>query len=252
MATTQMSVPGQVKTMAKPEGIVRQSIYETSAIPKHDLGAMAKLRDGRVFYYAKAGSAALVAGQVQCAPAPVANHKDIAVAAAVAVGATRVSVTLGATAAAANAYAEGYIHLNSGTAGAGNYYKIKSHRAIASGGTGTIELYDPIQEALTTSSKATLTANPFNGVVVAATTLVAPPVGVPIVDVPAGHYCWLQTWGLAAVLTNGTIVIGQNVAPGGDAGAVAAVAAATTPVIGYVAQVNATTEYSLIVLRISP
>ena len=247
-----IKVPAQVNTMMDSVVIAGQSIYEASAIPKNKLGAKIQLPDGRVFYYAKAGSTALVAGQVYCSPTPVSNHLGCAVAEAASVGDTRVKVTLSATAATKDQYAEGYLHIND-AAGSGNYYKIKSNPAIASSGTGYIYLYDPLQEALTTSSKATLTANPFNGIVKAATTLVAPVVGVPIIDVPANNYCWIQTWGPAAVLTQGTLVIGQTAGPSGaTAGAVAAVGVCTTPVVGFVAQVNANGEYSLIFLRILP
>ncbi|MEM2125707.1 MAG: hypothetical protein QXQ53_04850 [Candidatus Methanosuratincola sp.] len=252
MPTTQMSVPGTVTTMYDSDVIGGQSIYATSAVQKHRLGSRIALPDGRVFYYAKAGATNLVAGKLCCSPAPVANHTDVTVAAAAAVGDTKLYITIGATSMSANQYADGYLHANA-NAPAGNYYKIRSHLAIGSSGSGWIHLYDPIQEAFTTSSKVTLTVNPFNGVVAAATSLTAPVVGVPIIDVTASHYFWLQTWGPAAVLTYGTIVIGQNVGPSGSsAGAVAAVAASTTPVVGFVAHVNGDGEHSLIFLRLFP
>jgi hypothetical protein len=183
----------------------------------------------------------------------VANHKNRAVAAAVAVGDTRVSVTLGNTAAAANDYAEGYLHCNA-TGAPGSVYKIKSHLAIDANGTGWINLYDPVTKAMTTSSKVTLTKNHYKDVVTCPTTLTSVPVGVSIVDVTNGYYFWLQTYGPCAVLTNGTIVVGNGVIPSGSvSGAVDAEAAASiVPRVGFVLQVNADTEFSLIFLRLSP
>ena len=230
--------------------VVGQSVYEESSTPKAKLGHRLVLGE-RVFRYGKAGSSNLSRGKMCQGPAPVANHKNIAVAAAAAAGATEITVTLGATAATKNQYAEGYLHVNDAN-GEGQCYKIKSHPAGSASGSLTVTLYDPIETALTTSSEVTLTANPFNGVIVAPNGgLTQIVVGVPLIAVTAGYYAWFQTRGPAPVLGQGTLVIGQNVGLGGTAdGACGPVSADTTFVWGKVMQVNASTEYALIWLTL--
>ncbi len=240
-----------VVTMFGDSQILKQHIYEASATPKHRLGTKLVMGDGRVFYYAKAGDTALDDGKLCQSAAPNANHKNITVAAAAAVGDTKVKVTLGASALTANYYADGYLHCNDETP-EGTIYKIKSHPAASASSSVWITLYDPIWKAFTTTSDVTLTKHPYDSLIVAPTSLTAPVVGVPIIDVPANHYFWLQTFGPCSVLTEGTIVIGQNVgASTTTSGAVSAIGAYTTAVVGWTMQVNATTEYSLIFLKIA-
>src|SRR5206468_3746399 len=114
------------------------------------LGTRLQLQDGREFRFALAGGSALVAGNLQQAAANTANHQGINPAAAVAVGARAVTVTLGATAAAANEYAGGYLVVE-GTAGQGYAYLVDSHPAANSGASLTLTLAagHSVQVALT-------------------------------------------------------------------------------------------------------
>jgi hypothetical protein len=93
-----------------------------------------------------AGAAALAPGKLAVAATVVANHQNMAVAAAAAVGATSVTVTLGATAATADYYADGFLTIND-AAGEGISYRVKSHPAHAGSGSLVVELYDPIKVA---------------------------------------------------------------------------------------------------------
>ncbi len=249
-----VSVPGQVRSMAQPSRIVKQSIYDISVDPLAPLGHRLPLGDGRVFHYARAGAVALSDGKLTQSSIPEAQHSDMLITPVAAIGDTKVTVTLGSTAAAANLYAEGTLHFNNEIP-EGSYYKVANHPAAALSTNLVVTLYDPLVKAtVAATSKATLTKNPYDGVIITPTGgLSAPPMGVPIVDVTIAYYFWLQTWGPCAVLTSGTIVIGQNVGwiTGAD-GQVGLVSAYTTVVVGSVMQVNATTEYSLIFLRIAP
>jgi len=249
------TVPFAASSQWSEASVVKQSIYETSSTALARLGTRAVTGDGRVFRYAKAGSSAIAAGVLCQGPAPVANHKNIAVYAAASVGDTLLYVTLAGTSVSANDYAEGYVHANN-TSPAGNIYKIKSHPDlnVSVSTTLALTLYDPITKAFTTSSKVTLTKSPYNSIVIAPSSgLTQIPVGVPIVDIAAGYYGWVQTWGPCPVLTQGTVVIGQNVGLGGTTdGAIGPVTAATTAVVGWTQQVNASTEFSLIYLTIAP
>jgi hypothetical protein len=238
--------------LAEYDTPIKMGIYETSsAMPDGGkIGARLKVGE-RIFKLAKAGAVDLAAGKAVQGAVPVANHLNCSVAEATAVGATRIKVTLGATAATANQYAEGTLHVND-VDGEGYVYRIKSHDAIDSAGTGYFNLYDEVAKALTTNSQVTLTANLYSGVVIAPNGgLTAAIAGVPPVDVTAAYYFWCQVAGPAAVLTQGTVVIGQKVGLGGTTdGACGPVAADVTVTWGYVMRVNASTEYSLIFLTI--
>ena len=85
-----------------------QSIYQCSSVRKEQIGALRIMGDGRKFRYAKNGAVALITGVPTAAPDIVANHESVAPTANVAVGATTVTVTLGATAATADQYAGGF------------------------------------------------------------------------------------------------------------------------------------------------
>ena len=145
------------------------------------LGQRGVTKDGRVFRYARIGAVAAVAGSLYQSSAPVPNHLAMTPSAA-SIGATSVSLTLGATAATANQYAEGYLQVDT-TPGNGISYLVQSHAAIGSAGTGTINIdpESPIQVALTGSSRVGLIANPYADLIVCPTTVTAVPMGVPLV-----------------------------------------------------------------------
>lgn len=233
---------------------VKMGLYETSStLPDGGkIGMRLPLIDGRVFHLAKAGTSNLLVGKMGQGAAPEAQHLKCAVAAAAAIGDMRVSVTLGSVAAAANLYAEGSLHIDTGT-GLGTGYKVSDHLAIVLSTAGYFNLYDPIAVALDTSSYATLCKNRWDGAVVAPNGgLTQKAVGVPLVPVTASYYYWAQTWGPCPLLTQGTVVIGQPVGLGGTAdGACGPIGAYTTAVWGTVMRVNASTEYSLIDLIIA-
>ena len=243
-----------VRTMQSDVGPVKQSIYELSSTQLHRLGMRATTGDGRAFRYSEAGGVALTPGKLIQGAAPLANHLNRAAAATAAVGATKVQVGFGATAAAANYYVEGFLHCNDNGA-EGEIYKVKSHLAISGSDDVWINLYDPLVTAITiTTDEVTLTKNPWDSTIIVPNTgYTAGVVGVPIIDVTASSYFWAQTWGPCPVLTQGAVVIGQNVILGGTAdGAIGPSTVDVSPNIGWVMQVNASTEYSLIFLTICP
>jgi len=230
--------------------VVGQDIYEESSTPKCRIGLLLQLGD-RFFRYAKNGAVALAKGKMTQGAVAIANHRNIVVAAAAPAATTTVTVTLGATAVVANQYADGYLHVNN-EAGEGVTYRIKSHPAAAASANLVVTLYDALETALTTTSRVTLTKGKYDSVVIApAAGLTSAATGVPLINVAAGNFFWMQTKGPAAVLTQGTIVIGQNVGLGGTVdGACGPVGAVTTDVWGRVLQVNASTDYSLIDLSL--
>lgn len=208
----------------------------------HELGAHLDITDGRSFRFAKAGASALGVGKLATAPTPKANHHNMAVQAAAAIGATTISVTLGATAAVAQEYAEGFLTI-SVTPGQGQIFKISDQQAASSSATQTVTVYDPVNVALTTSSKANLVHNSYN-MAINGTSQTTRTVGVPLVPVTAStsaiigqSYFWAQCKGTVAVLADQTIALGSRLAPSGSvAGSVIAesstfaTAQVTTPI----------------------
>ena len=86
--------------------------FSESSTQLFPLGTELKYAD-RIYKYSGIGSAAVTAGKLlQTKVAVVGHHRDISVQTAASAGDTSVIVTLGATAATLNQYAEGYLHVN--------------------------------------------------------------------------------------------------------------------------------------------
>lgn len=232
--------------------VVAAELFSDSSTQLHKLGELVHTNDGRSFRYAEAGGTALVAGKLQQSSAQVTNHQDLTPSAA-SVDDKSISVTLGATAAAENLYAEGFALVTT-SAGAGTMYPISGHAAIASSGTGDINLFQPIEVALTTSSRIDLVANPYKQVIVNPTTLTSAPIGVGVKAVTADQFGWLQVAGVANVLADGGLTVGLDVvASDNTAGAVEVIAdgaAELLPRIGKAVTTVATTEYGAVKLNL--
>ena len=109
-----------------------------------------------------------------------------------------------------------------------------------------ITCYDDLATAITTSSRITLIPDPRSGQIVQAATTTGATLGVTVVDMAASAYGWFAVSGPQAVLTSGTLVVGNHAVPLGAAGAVGPAAGDVIQVIGTVMIVNVTTDYSLI------
>lgn len=195
-----------------------QDILETSSTQKSELGTLRVTADGRRFRYAKAGAAALSAGKLGIGVAGIANHVDLT-GAVYPVGTTALSVTVGATAVAANEYKDGMLQISSGTGG-GLQYRIMDHLACAASGTLLLSLASPIRVALDATSKLCLMHNPWFGVTESATAAGKIPAGIAPCDVPAGYFYWAQTGGESNVLIDGTPPVGSWLIGGAVAGSV--------------------------------
>jgi hypothetical protein len=208
-------------------GVFDQHIWDISATRKHPIGTLRDLGDGRVFAYAKAGGTALAAGTLTAKDVQVANHLNLDVAAAPtsdsgAIGSVFITVTLGATAATLDQYADGYIYHNKNGV-LGQQYKIKGHPAADASATLKVELYDPLRVAAADADEFTLVTHSQSAVVICPTTVVSPPTGVPQVAVTAANYFWNQVKGPCAILADGTLIIGVHVRTSdGTAGSVEA------------------------------
>lgn len=230
-----------------------QSRFASSAIQNHPLGSRLELNDGRVFRYCQA-VAATVAGNLYQSAAPIANHLANTPP-AVAIGAESFTYTPGATGGAANLYAEGYLQVDT-TPGEGYTYTVSGHAAITSSTAFTLNLLDPIQVALTTSSRVGLVHNPYKNVVIQPTTQTATTAGVAPCIIGTAEYGWLQTWGPCSTLINGTPAITAPVVNGGTtAGSVdkwttAAADVAVQPV-GHMMQTGVSAKMNFVFLQIA-
>jgi hypothetical protein len=235
---------------------IGQNNWESSATQKANLGSRGITQDGRVFRYALAGAADLVAGNVIQSPAIIANHLAMTPSAQ-GIGTFSITATSGATAGAANLYAEGLIDVDT-TPGNGYAYGVKDHLAIGSASLFTVNLFtdDPLQVALTSSSRVGLIQNIYSGVIQSpVTTATGVIVGVAPYIIKATQYGWIQTAGLASVLVNGTPALGSTVigTSGTTAGAVD-IATATTILtgqqIGIMAQLGVSGKNNWVLLTV--
>jgi hypothetical protein len=235
--------------------VIQQGIFEESATAKHALGTRMQLADGRVFHYALAGGT-LAAGKMCISTAPPSGHEDVDTSAQSA-GDKEITVTVNTTAVTANMYAEGYISTRE-TGGVGQTFKIRKNTATTeTTGTSTLTLYDPIKTALLATGQADLLPNPFYKVTHSAAEENGA-AGVPLIAVTSGYYFWLQTFGPATCLCDGSIPLGIMVVLGTVAGSVAAITAATNdwakyayPIVGSnIGAAGVDTKYTTIHLRL--
>lgn len=239
-----------------------QDIYETSAAQKHGLDTLLKYPDGRKFRYALNGAVAL-SKALMCQSAVLATDYSkfmeivqTGTGANVAVGDQEIIVTVTTGSAIEdNAFAGGYMIVNKAT-GIGDFYKVVASKLTATDTLLRVLLETPIRTALGATSEITLQPSLRYKVLVQATTLTGPVVGVPLVAVPIGYYCWLQTAGVCPGLVDAsdTIVIGEPVGkPGtnGTAGGFGVVANdGTDAVYGRAIYVATTAEAALIDLHL--
>lgn len=190
--------------------LAAQDARKTNVTKLHDLGTVAETADGRVYRYARAGGSNLAAGLVNTGTARVANHTINSVATAAAVGDRSVNLTLaGATATTLDQYSDGFATVIDGP-GVGSAYRIEGVPVIAASGTGRVTLAEGVATALTTSSKVSLTYNPWDLSIVAAAAVALPCNGTNNVAVTASYYFWSQTGGIASVLSDGVISKGAG------------------------------------------
>lgn len=196
------------KPMTAPVPLFNQ----TTSANEIQLGAKFYDQAGNEYTWAKAGAVALVAGNLLQAAAEVTNHQNCAPTATASIGATSVTITLGATAATANQYAGGWMVVTE-TPGEGYKYLISSHPAADSGATLTLTLSDALQVALTTSSHVDLVPNQYDGVIANPTTATSNPVGVATDIIAIGGYGWIGTRGVFPVLADAgaAIVVGTSI-----------------------------------------
>jgi hypothetical protein len=176
--------------------VIQQGIFEASATGKHRIGTRMQLADGRVFYYAETGGA-LTCGKMALSVLPTSDFDICAVSTGAANDKSLTITHAGSPSVAANDFAEGYLIIHTGTTGAGQCVKIKSHGVPVSKAIA-LTLYDPLVLVVNADCTAEILRNPFKDVTHLANDT-ATPAGVPLVAIGSGSFGWLQTWGTCAL-----------------------------------------------------
>jgi len=183
------------------------NLYATARWP---YGTQLRAQDGRAFRFAMAGGTLLVIGDLLTAAANVANDVGRTGIAAAA-GSRAPTLTLGG-ATTANLYAQGFWN-TSVAPGGGESRLIDNHLAGTTAVVFNLAPGHAIGTAVTTTSRIDLIQNPYKGVIqTPVTTTTGAPVGVAVSAIAAttGHG-WIQTKGMACVLTSGTVILGSPV-----------------------------------------
>lgn len=187
-----------------PVHLASADMYSEEAVQMHALGAVGLAENGDLYRYARVISTGtdLIAGNLHTSLAREANHQNIALSAAVAVGAKVVAPTAGATAVDANEYDEGWLIFNDNSP-EGEFYKIASHATSAGSAAFNVTLERGLKTAGTTTSEVELVRNPWNNVAISQ--LIAErPAGVAVQDwdVSVANFGWLKTRGMASCLVD--------------------------------------------------
>jgi len=202
-----------------------------------------------IFRYGQLGGTAVTAGKLVQHAAIIANHTNCAATAATTAGTTAISIeTAGDTDITLNQYADGYLWVND-VNGEGQTMRVQSNPAHNHGDDPSIVIttYDELATALTTNSQLSLIANPHTGLVVAPAAETGAVMGATVIDMTADYYGWFTTSGPQALLSVGTLVVGNiAVRSGGTAGGVAPATDNLLTEVGEVMAARANTEYSLV------
>lgn len=236
-----------------------QKMRAISTTQKHRLGFRAKDTQGKTFRYVKAGGTTLIPGTLLQSPALEANHAGMSCNAAVLAGGTVVTLVLGDAAVTADQYRGGSLVVTS-NAGIGYAYTINGHAAQTNAtGILSVNLDEPVVEALSLNSKLDLVPNPYSAVIIQPASKTGVCVGVAISAIVNAQYGWIQTSGPAPVKMSGTpaagdpISISANTAGFGQPAVVAAQAANTATtlvVVGNAQQTGVAANCKIVVLTI--
>lgn len=240
-----LQVPGTAK-LSEP--------FDSYSNERFPLGTRLVTFDGREFVFGENDATLEVAGTVYQSEVPNAADDDIAVAAAAAVGAKSISLTANSEAIVADEFNGGYMVVQD-DAGEGRVYLVDDTPTASASAAFTLTLAHGIEVALTTSTTVLLMKHPMKDVIIHPSPPTAPIVGVAASAIAANEFGWYQKRGIAAVLTEGTVVIGQQVrASETTDGAVAALdydeAGRDEAILGVVHEVAVTTEHSAVNLLI--
>ncbi len=246
--------------IAGPKTISELDLYTTTTqIPGgFAIGDVVYGPNGKQFRLALVGASNLVMGNMLQSSAVDTQFTNMAIptavtAAQVTAGTYQIDVTNGTTTVTTGKFIGGSMSVyTAGTVAVGDEYTILDHTTGTSGQTLTLYLDRPLRAAFTTSAKVNMRRSPWSGVIQSpATTLTGSPAGVAMFAATAATYCFVQTHGVGAVLSDGSsILVGSPVAvPSGTAGAVI-LGAAGLANVGYAMQAGAAAKAIAVQLKI--
>ncbi len=226
--------------------LTAQDLYTSSAIAKETIGTIAPGSKGRLYRYALAGVADLVAGNILQESIEDTTYENMVVGTAGVAGDPYIQVTNGTATITSDQFKGGTITVyTSGTALIGEEYEIKKITGtLTTGGALQVYLDRPLRTAITTSATVNMKRSPWSGVIQAPiTTQTGMAVGVAIYPIKAAQYGWILTHGEGNVLSsNQTAAVGSDIGtPCLDAAGAASVfiAGTTHQRIGVIRQAKA-------------
>lgn len=227
-----------------------QDYRDISSVKTMAIGTYGETPDGRGYRYTLAGGVTLAPGKINVAETVSADATNKTVARTYAAGETEVIIDAGG-ALAADRYADGYLSITDAT-GEGISYAVKSNTATSGAAEMTVRLQEPLKTALTIDvSEASLTPNPWSGVVVSIADQLDMAVGIANVSITNAYYGFLQTRGVCAALADESYAIGQELVIGSSVvGALEAHDAAGEQTVAVAIVAGVDTEYREVYLNI--
>lgn len=218
------------------------------------LGQRMETPGGRIYRYAEMGATASVAANLYESETPNAQNEAMLITTAITADtSTQVSFTLGTAEHLEDEFKEGYVIVEQ-AADLGEVHRVVGNVLAPASGTGTLFLYQgdtfKVTVAVAGGNVVTLIKNPYRDIVISPADIPSAfTCGVAPKIIAAEGFGWIQTHGVASCLTDGTVVISEEVrASESLAGAVAAQAYeealdADVGPIGRVMEVAATTLF---------
>ena len=232
--------------------IAPSDIQVTSSTAQTTVGSRFSTPDGRIYRYVQFGTNTLVAGNLLQGPASIPNHQGVSPTVVSGTGTFLVTLTLGATAATAGQYSNGTLQVVSGAGHLGYSYTVVTNTAAPSSGTQCIvTLAEPLVNAIATGDTVSLTPNVYAGVQQSTTTVRQAPVGVALTNGSANFFGFIQTRGIAAVLSDANVAavglpVTQSLVTAGAVG----VAFGTTVSLGYAQVLGVSAKTNPVFLQI--
>ncbi len=235
--------------------------YTTARVP---VGTRMEASDGRIYSFARIPSGTTLApGSLYQSSLPGTDLSGMAIATG-AVGDTTLAVTPGGTTVfIENELAGGFFHVDAPNVAANGSiaYRIKSHPAFTAPAAVTLTFEIGLVIAVAAADTGSVVKNPFAEVIIHPSPPTAALAGVALstavgaaisLSSTTGMFAWLQTRGVCSVLTEGTLVVGDECfASATTDGAVAPSAVDTEIPVGMVIRVEATTQFSPILLTLN-
>ena len=224
-----IDTPNHSQWRIKTESLLAdRDVFHETATKKFPLGAISEARDGRLWRYIENGAAICYKAAMCQSSVPVANWTQQVQtdgASFAAVGDKIVNVNMDTT-ASVHDFIDGWLVLQDAdpAAGLGDMYLIKDNLVGVAGTSGydvSIKIADSggIRTAFVAASELTVIKSKYKDVVIVpAAAATAPAVGVPLIDISANYFGWVQSRGPCPVIVDTeTVVVGDQIGETDDA-----------------------------------